>query len=114
MNITALQSKRSIRWAFFLLLWTGIGVAFASQFYLGNSKRGIPVSWGQALNSSLGDWYVFALLSIPAMRLAERFRFELNNWGRMVLTHGFLSVIFSYIYILIRAAVVVVQGAFAA
>jgi two-component system LytT family sensor kinase len=114
MNLNALQSKRSIRWAFFFLLWTGIGVAFASQFYLGNSKRRIPVSWGQALNSSLGDWYVFALLSIPAMWLARRFRFEVHNWGRMVLTHGFLSVIFSYVYILLRAAVAVTQSGLAA
>jgi two-component system LytT family sensor kinase len=113
MNIAALQTKRWVRWALFVVLWTGIGFAFASQFYLGNSKRGIPVSWGQALNSSLGDWYVFAVLSVPAMWLARRFRFELHNWRRMVLAHAFLSIIFSYIYILIRAAVGQAQSIFA-
>jgi len=52
-------------------LWTLIGLSFAFQFYISSAKAGLEVTWRQAVGYALGDWYVFALLSIPVVWLAR-------------------------------------------
>jgi signal transduction histidine kinase len=86
-----------------LVFWTVIGLSFASQFYLSSLKAGRPVSWGQAITWSLGDWYVWALLSVPIIQLARRFRFDDVRWVRSVLIHLAASGVFSLVYMLVRA-----------
>lgn len=105
MKFPALQEKRWFRAGMLFLLWTGIGIAFASQLHLWSG-----VTWEQALTSSLGDWYVFAALSLPAIWLARRFHFERENWGAMLGGHIFFSVLFSFGYIFARAGLGVAQG----
>jgi len=91
------------RWLLGLVFWTLIGLSFASQFYVSSAKAGRPVSWGQAVSSSLGDWYVWALLSLPIMQLARRFRFDAPAWGRSLAVHLGASLGFSLVYVLLRA-----------
>ncbi len=86
-----------------LVFWTLIGLSFASQFYLSSFKSGRPVSWGQAVGWSLGDWYVWALLSLPILQLARRFRFDAPRWLRHAGIHLAASAVFSLVYILLRA-----------
>jgi signal transduction histidine kinase len=52
----------------------------------------------------LGDWYVFALLSIPAVKLARAFPFERKRWLVTGLIHLFGSILLSLTYIVLRAA----------
>lgn len=85
------------------VVWTLIGLSFASQFYLASAKAGRPVSWGQAVSWSLGDWYVWALLSLPIVQLARRFRFDAPAWGRNLAVHLAASLGFSLVYVLLRA-----------
>ena len=47
------------------LFWTLVGLAFAGQFYLSSTLLGRTITWGQAISYSLGDWYVWAVLSVP-------------------------------------------------
>ena len=56
-----------------LAFWTLVGLAFASQFYLSSTLLGRSVTWGQAISYSLGDWYVYAILAWPSVRLARRY-----------------------------------------
>ena len=98
------------RWTFFFAFWTLVGLSFASQLYLSTSKAGWSITWGQAVSSSLGDWYVFALLAIPSVKLARRFSFDRLNWGRAVVVHVVASVCFSLLYIVLRAWLGQVQG----
>lgn len=105
-----LTQRRWLRWGAALALWTLIGLAFASQFYLSSSKLGRPVSWGQALGYSLADWYVFAALSAPVIWLARRLRFERANWARRALAHAGLGAVFSVAYMVLRAWVAQAQG----
>jgi signal transduction histidine kinase len=93
----------SVRIGLALAIWTIIGLSFASQFYLSSVKAGRPVSWGQAVTWSLGDWYVWALLSVPIMRLARRFRFDGVRWLRSVVIHVGASVVFALVYMVLRA-----------
>ena len=67
--------KPWIKWSLFAGFWTLIGLSFASQFYISSHMAGGFVAWKQAVSYALGDWYVFALLSIPVIHLARRFRF---------------------------------------
>src|SRR5256884_8718665 len=73
--------KQWLKWVLLFCLWTVIGLAFASQLYLSRAKIGDPVSWRFALGRSLADWYVFAILSLPASWLARRFPLEKQTWA---------------------------------
>ena len=85
--------------------WTLIGISFASQFYVSSLKAGRPISWLQAVAWSLGDWYVWALLSIPVVWLARRFRIEGSGWKTSVAVHIAASVIASVGYVVLRALI---------
>jgi hypothetical protein len=100
------------RWTLFFAFWTLIGLSFAVHFLLNSTKTGQAVSWGEAVTFSLGDWYVFALLSIPVGRLARKFPFERKTWGRVVFLHLIYSVLFSFAYMLLRALVGEAQSFF--
>src|SRR3989442_13820221 len=97
--------NRPLRWALVLLFWTLIGLSFASQFYLASYKAGRPVTWGQALGWWLGDWSVWAVMSLPIVQLARRFRFDDVKWGRNVAIHLAASEICSLGYMALRAGV---------
>ena len=85
--------------------WTLVGLAFASQFYLSSSLLGRPVTWGQAISYSLEDWYVYAVLSWPVLRLAHRFPPESHAPGRTAGIHLVAALIFSLLYVVLRALV---------
>jgi two-component system, LytTR family, sensor kinase len=98
-----LSSRGWGRWLVGLCFWTVIGLSFASQLYLSSAKWGRPVSWTQAVASSLADWYVWALLSLPIVQLARRFRFDAPVWVRNLGIHLGASVVCSLVYALLRA-----------
>src|SRR5438132_13853665 len=105
MPIGNLMQKRWSKWLLGFGFWTVLGLSFASQFYISSSKAGLEVSWKQAVSYALGDWYVFALLSIPVMALSRRLRFEAGSWTRSFLVHIPASVLFSLAYMVLRALV---------
>src|SRR5258708_16395435 len=95
MTIGSVLQKPWPRWPLALLFWTLIGLSFASQFYSSAAKAGLEVTWKQAVTYALGDWYVFALLSIPVIQLARHFHFETGKWGATRPGHLFRSFLFS-------------------
>lgn len=92
-----------LKWLFAFGFWTFLGLSFASQFYISSAKAGNEVSWMQAISWALGDWYVFAILSIPVIQLARRFRFESGNRTASLLAHLLGSACFSLAYMVLRA-----------
>src|SRR6266704_2276510 len=94
MTIGTIMQKRWSRWLVGFCFWTLLGLSFASQFYISSAKAGLEVSWKQAVSYALGDWYVFAALSIPVIQLARRFRFEAGKWGRSLAVHALGSATF--------------------
>lgn len=95
--------RRGIRWLLGFTFWTFIGLSFAFQFYISSSKAGLDVSWKQAVSYALGDWYVFALLSIPVVPLAQRFRFESGGRIKSAAVHVCASMAFSLAFMVLRA-----------
>jgi signal transduction histidine kinase len=100
-----LVKNRPLRWALVFLFWTLIGLSFASQLFLSSYKTGGSISWGRAVSWSLGDWYVWAVVSLPIVQLARRFRFDDVKWSRNVAIHLVAGAAFSLFYMLLRACV---------
>lgn len=100
----ALQ-QRWIKWPLVFAFWTLIGLSFAFQFYISSAKAGLEVTWKQAVSYALGDWYVFAILSVPVVWLARRFNFDPDKRARSVAFHVLASLLFSFTYMVLRALV---------
>ncbi len=103
MTIGTLTKSRWGKWLVGFSFWTLLGVSFASQFYISSAKAGLAITWKQAMYYALGDWYVFALLSIPVVGLARRFRFEAGSIGRSLGAHLLGSVAFSLAFMVMRS-----------
>ena len=102
-TVTHLLTRQWLKWPLGLAFWTLIGLSFAFQFYISSAKAGLDVSWKQAVSYALGDWYVFALLSIPVIWLAGRFQFGSGERAKSLVVHLPCSVIFSLAYMVLRA-----------
>ena len=111
MTLRAAIQVRWVKWLIGFVFWTLIGLSFACQFHISSSMAGLDVTWRQAINYALGDWYVFALLSVPVIRLARTFHFEAGTRGRSLAVHLLGSAVFSLAYMLLRAWVGTWQSA---
>jgi two-component system, LytTR family, sensor kinase len=103
MTIQTIIHSRWSKWLLGFCFWTLLGLSFASQFYISSAKAGLDVSWGQAVRYALGDWYVFALLSMPVIWLAKNFSFEGGTRLRSLAVHAAASILFSLAYMVLRA-----------
>ncbi|RME89926.1 MAG: histidine kinase [Verrucomicrobia bacterium] len=93
-------------WSLFVGFWTVIGLSFASQFYLSSRLFGYyTVTWKQAISVTLGDWYVWAVLSLPIIAVARRFPLHRRHWFQVAVIHLTCSLLVCLAYVLIRAAV---------
>jgi signal transduction histidine kinase len=88
-----------------LAFWTLVGLAFASQFYLSSAQIGRTVTWAQAVTYSLGDWYVWAVLSVPILLLARRYPPDAARPWRIAAIHLVAALVASFVYVLLRSAV---------
>jgi signal transduction histidine kinase len=98
------------RWPVLFVAWTLLAILFAAQFYISSSQAGLAVGWRRALGASLGDWYVVAILSWPALLLARRFAFSRAQWRTGLLIHLVAGIAFSGAFIVLRAGVAQWQG----
>ncbi len=95
--------KRILLYGF---VWLLIALAFAGQYYLKAAKLGDGVLWVSAISGALADWFLFAVLSLPAFRLTRLFPLDGSHWRLRVVLHGVAGVVFSLVWILLRTLVV--------
>ncbi|MEN9401872.1 MAG: Sensor histidine kinase YehU [Verrucomicrobiota bacterium] len=100
-----LSGRSLLRLAGLGAFWTLVGLAFASQFYLSSTLLGRSVTWGQAIGYSLGDWYVWAVLSVPVLMLARRFPPEGAQPVRTAAIHLGSALVCSLVYVVLRSLV---------
>ena len=93
-----------------LTLWSLVGLAFASQFYLTGNFLGRSITWGEAIGNGLEDWYVYGLLSLPVLWLAGRFPPEKGRRWATAGVHLAAALLFSLAYVALRALVGEVNG----
>ncbi len=94
----------------FAALWSLVGLAFASQIYLSSNFLGRSITWGEAIGNALEDWYVYGLLSLPVLWLARRFPPERGSRWAVAGVHLAAALVFSLVYVSVRAGVGVVNG----
>lgn len=99
-------SRPWVQWLGYFAIWTLIGLAFAGQSYLARAESGSAITWRFALGRNLVDWYIFAALSLPVLWLARRIPIELADWKRRVTIHAVASILFSMLWMVIRALLV--------
>ena len=100
MALTGLIRNLWPKWILLFLFWTIVGLAYAGQLYLSQPNIG----WQLALGRALGDWYVFAILSVPAMWVASRFPFAARKWRFALVVHLVSGALFSLGWMTLRAA----------
>jgi signal transduction histidine kinase len=91
-------------------LWSLVGLAFASQFYLSSNFLGRSITWGEAISNALEDWYVYGILSLPVLWVARRFPPERGNRWATAFVHLGAALVFSLVYVVLRAVVGEVNG----
>lgn len=111
MKVPLWLRRHWVTWSLFIGFWTIIGLSFASQFYLSASLFGYySVSWAQAISITLGDWYVWALLSLPIVSFTRRFPMHRRQWGKLLVIHTAASAVVCVLYVLVRAGIGQLQG----
>ena len=86
-------------------VWTLVGLAIASEIYLSSNFLGRSITWGEAISDSLEDWYVYGILSLPVTWLARRYPPEEGNRWANAAIHLGAAIVFSLVYITLRAVV---------
>lgn len=98
------QLRRHWWWApAYFGCWTLVALAFAGQHFLTSAKIDRPVAWAESVCGALADWYTFAVFSLPAIHLAWRFNLAGAHWRLRLTLHLVASMVFSLIWILVRA-----------
>lgn len=110
MPVQSTPGLTMLRFAGIWVFWTLVGLAFASQFYLSSTMLGRAVTWSQAIGYSLGDWYVWAVVSIPVLWLARRYPPEGPQPWRTAAIHLGAALVCSLVYVLLRSLVGVVHS----
>ena len=92
-----------------ILIWTVLAFLFGGQYYASSAIQGRPVTWWRAVGFAMADWYVFGLLAPPVAWLGWHVRLEWPLKPRHLAVHLVACGAFVLAYLLIRAAVAVVQ-----
>ncbi|MFH0991734.1 MAG: histidine kinase [bacterium] len=79
---------RLVRWLLVWLIWTLVGLFFASQAYVWYADiLKSSISWSRAIQINLPFYYLWALFTPIIFWLAKRFRFERQSIIRALLVH---------------------------
>lgn len=88
----------------YLAVWTALAVMFAGQSLLYAVQAHRPFQAAAALFSSMLYWYLWAVLGLVVLRLADRFPMGGHRIRRHAAVHGLTGVILASCHVLLRAA----------
>ena len=89
-----MTSCRWQNWAIAFVVWTIIGLSFASRSYFTYYREGIVVPWYEVFSGFLVDFYLWGLVSPLIFRLARRFPIERGHLARRISLHLIFCAIF--------------------
>jgi signal transduction histidine kinase len=102
-----LLERRWVLWVSYFLIWTAVGLFFASESSLwGRYIFRTPVTWDQALKTNLSFYYIWACIAPLVLWLGKRFRFERGSRTLSFFVHLPTSVLLSSVQLLIAEIVV--------
>jgi signal transduction histidine kinase len=76
-----------LKWRAIVLVFTLLGLLFASQVWIDYAYARRPVSWPRALGVALAEWYIWAALTPLVLWLARRFPIDRRRWVRPLAVH---------------------------
>ena len=85
--------SRRQTWAIGFLVWTVIGLSFASRSYFALYRDGVVVPWYEIFSGFLVDFYIWGAVSPLIFRLARRFPVERGRLTSRIPLHIVLSAI---------------------
>jgi two-component system LytT family sensor kinase len=98
----SLLSRKWFQWVLYFLIWTAVGLFFASYSPLwGRHIFKSPITWDDALVTNLTFYYIWACLAPIVVWLGKRFRFERGSWASSLVVHVPMSVGLSAIQLLV-------------
>jgi len=101
-------NRRVMRWLLAFLFWTAIGLFFSTQIYLMiNVMEGKPFPFSKAMRSTLPDWYLWAFLAIPIIRLSKRYPLETKTWREAIWIHLPASAAFATFHIVLAVTALI-------
>src|SRR4051812_33121292 len=74
-------------WGVVFSAWTLVAVLFSIQNYLILQRAGQPRPWPQVLVTELTSWWVWALMTVPIVRVVRRFPLVASRQLRVVAVH---------------------------
>lgn len=96
MNSDSLFAKRWVRWAAVFLLWTAIGLFFASQASMWDRFLfRQQITWQRALTTNLAFYYLWAVLTPFVVWMGKRVRLEKKFLGKSLAVHIPMSIAFA-------------------
>jgi two-component system LytT family sensor kinase len=92
-----MQQRRPSRWrtwALGFVIWTIIGLSFASRSYFTAYREGIPVRWEEIYTGFLVDFWIWGLVSPLIFWLARRFPIERGSLRSRIPFHIVACAVF--------------------
>lgn len=97
--------KRWVRWTAVFLVWTAVGLFFASQASMWDRFLfRQQVTWQRALTTNLTFYYIWAALTPFVIWMGKKFRLEKKQWGKSLAVHIPLGIILALVQLLVAEA----------
>lgn len=95
-NSDSLFAKRWVRWTAVFLMWTAVGLFFASQASMWDRFLfRQQITWQRALTTNLAFYYLWAILTPFVVWLGKRVPIEKKSWGKSLPVHIPMSIAFA-------------------
>ncbi|MCI0414030.1 histidine kinase [bacterium] len=99
-------NPRVMRWMLAFLFWTAVGLFFSTQIYLLiNVVEGRIFPFTKAMRSTLPDWYLWAFLAIPIIKLSKRYPLDAKTWREAIWIHLPASAAFATFHVVLAVTV---------
>lgn len=96
-TIQKIKKNRWQNWAIGFIVWTIIGLSFASRSYFTAYREGISVNWKEVVSGFLVDFYIWGAASPLIFRIARRFPIERGRLANRIPFHFVVSLIFIFV-----------------
>lgn len=99
--------SRWIQWILYLVIWTAVGLFFASYSSLwGKYIYKSPITWEYALKTNLSFYYIWACIAPFVLWLGKRYRFEEGTRTLSLLVHIPTSLLLATIQLIVAEVIV--------
>jgi len=88
------QTNKWRNWAVGFIIWTIVGLSFASRSYFTAYRDGVAVNWKEVVSGFLIDFYIWGAVSPLIFWLARRFPIEREYLASRISFHFAISSIF--------------------